>query len=133
MTNQTEPTEGDLLLAELAALGRRAFPGEEGGMTFLIMAVDLDAPDDEDAAYGVLHVLMYAGERADRPAADHREPWSAHLHAADGTYLTTLVGGSPTPLDPAADAARCAREVTERLSERRRSSIRPLARRFCTF
>lgn len=133
MTIRNEPTEGDLLLAELAALGRRAFPGEEGGMTFLIMAADSRAPHDEDAAYGVPHVLMYAGERADRPVADHREPWSAHLHAADGTYLTTLVDGSPTPLDAAADADRCARELTERLRRRRRSNYPPVARRFCTF
>ncbi|MDX3537869.1 hypothetical protein PV721_26630 [Streptomyces sp. MB09-01] len=67
MTHQSAPTEGDLLRAELAARGRHAFPGTEGGMTFLIMAADPGAPDDEDAAYGVLHVLMYAGERADRP------------------------------------------------------------------
>ncbi|MGW7312301.1 hypothetical protein [Streptomyces sp. NPDC054865] len=132
MTIRNDATEGDLLLAELAALGRRAFPGEEGGMTFLIMASDPVAPHDEDAAYGVEHVLMYAGERADRPAADHNEPWSAHLHAADGTYLTTLVDGSPTPLDAAADAARCARQVVWQLS-RRRSNIPPVARRFCTF
>ncbi|MFG2298415.1 hypothetical protein [Streptomyces sp. NPDC048603] len=133
MTNQKEPTEGDLLRAELAALGRHAFPGEEGGVTFLIMAADPDAPDDEGSVYGVLHVLMYAGERADRPAADHRESWSAHLHDADGTYLATLVGSSPTPLDAAADAARCAREVTERLGRRRRGNFPPVARRFCTF
>ncbi|MDH6544146.1 hypothetical protein [Streptomyces sp. SPB4] len=133
MTNRNEPTEGDLLRDELAVLGRHAFPGEEGGMTFLIMAADPGAPDDEDAAYGVLHILMYAGERADRPAADHREPWSAHLHAADGTYLTTLVDGSPKPLDAAADAARCAREVTERLSRPHRGNFPPVARRFCTF
>ncbi|WP_331735396.1 hypothetical protein OG590_40375 (plasmid) [Streptomyces goshikiensis] len=133
MTNRNEPTEGDLLRDELAVLGRHAFPGEEGGMTFLIMAADPGAPDDEDAAYGVLHVLMYAGERADRPAADHREPWSAHLHAADGTYLTTLVDGSPKPLDAAADAAWCAREVTQRLSWHCRENFPPVARRFCTF
>lgn len=133
MTDLSEPTEGDLLRAELAARGRHAFPGTEGGMTFLIMAADPGAPDDEDAAYGVLHVLMYAGERADRPASAHCEPWSAHLHAADGTYLETLVDGSPALLDAAADAARCAREVTERLSRRRRSNIPPVARRFCTF
>ncbi|MEW1700634.1 MULTISPECIES: hypothetical protein [unclassified Streptomyces] len=85
MTIRNEPTEGDLLLAELAARGRNAFLGEEGGMTFLIMAADPDAPHDEDAAYGEPHILMYAGERADRPAADHRDLWSAHLHVADGT------------------------------------------------
>ncbi|MER8233124.1 hypothetical protein [Streptomyces sp. NPDC094049] len=133
MTIRNEPTEDDLLLAELAARGRSAFLGEEGGMTFLIMTADPDAPHDEDAAYGVPHILMYASERADRPAADHRDPWSAHLHVADGTYLTTLVDGSPTPLDAAADAARCAREVTERLSRRHRRNFPPVARRFCTF
>lgn len=133
MTSRNEPTEGDLLLAELAARGRHAFPGGEGGMTYLIMAADPGAPDAEDAAYGVPHVLMYVGERADRPASEHREPWSAHLHAADGTYLDTLVDGSPALLDAAADAVRCAREVTERLSRRRRSNIPPVARRFCTF
>ncbi|MCX5078742.1 hypothetical protein OHA84_38060 (plasmid) [Streptomyces sp. NBC_00513] len=130
MTRRNEPTEGDLLLAELAARGRHAFPGGEGGVSFLIMAIDPGAPDDEDAAYGVPHVLMYAGEQADRPASQHSEPWSAHLHAADGTYLDTLVDGSPEPLDAAADAARCAHEVTAQL---RRSNIPPTARRFCTF
>ncbi|WP_030723054.1 hypothetical protein [Streptomyces sp. NRRL F-2580] len=133
MTHQSAPTEGDLLRAELAVRGRHAFPGTEGGMTFLITAADPGAPDDEDAAYGVLHVLMYAGERADRPAPDHRESWSAHLHAADGTYLETLVDGSLTPLGAAADAARCGRQVTWQLSRRRRSNIPPVARRFCTF
>ncbi|WP_331732045.1 hypothetical protein OG592_41060 (plasmid) [Streptomyces avidinii] len=74
MTDPNEPPEGDLLRAELAARGRHAFPGTEGCMTFLIMAADPGAPADEDAAYGVPHVLMYAGERVDRPAFDHCDP-----------------------------------------------------------
>ncbi|WNO62320.1 hypothetical protein RPQ02_40730 [Streptomyces sp. AM2-3-1] len=59
----------------------------------------------------VPHVLMYAGEQADRPVAEHREPWSAHLHGSEGDYVATIFDGSRAPLD-AADAALCAREVT---------------------
>ncbi|MFS0691883.1 hypothetical protein [Streptomyces nitrosporeus] len=118
LSHQSVPTEGELLRAALAAVGRYAFPGSEGGMTFLIMAARPGAPDDENAAYDGLHVLMYAGERADRPASEHREPWSAHLHDAAGDYLTTLVDGAPGDLDAAADAIRCAREVTDKLAQR---------------
>ncbi|MET7563778.1 hypothetical protein ABZS95_26790 [Streptomyces sp. NPDC005479] len=113
MTHTTEqPTEGDLLRAELAALGRHAFLGGDGGVTYLITAVDPAAPADESAACNVPHVLMYAGEQADRPAAEHREPWSAHLHGAEGDYVATIFDGSRAPLDAAADAVLCAREVT---------------------
>ncbi|MFE5795795.1 hypothetical protein ACFQ8C_24920 [Streptomyces sp. NPDC056503] len=132
MPHHDEPTEGDLLRAELAAHGRHAFPGSEGGMSFLIMAAHPGAPDDEDVAYGVPHVLMYAGERADRPASQHREPWSAHLHDATGDYLTTLVDSGPAGLDAATDAARCARELTDRLA-RRFGTLPPVPKRFCTF
>ncbi|MEV6680710.1 hypothetical protein AB0N09_28170 [Streptomyces erythrochromogenes] len=106
------PTEGDLLRAELAALGHPAFPGGDRGASYLITAVEPTDPDDEDAPYGVPHVLMYAGERADRPATEHHERWSAHLHGADGEYVATIFDGSTTPLDAAADAALCARAVT---------------------
>ncbi|MFE4658262.1 hypothetical protein ACFRFJ_16455 [Streptomyces hydrogenans] len=118
MPHHDEPTEGDLLRVELAAYGHHAFPGGEGGMSYLIMAAHPCAPDDEDAAYSLPHVLLYAGERADRPASQHREPWSAHLHDATGDYLTTLVDGAPAGLDAAADAARCAREVADQLARR---------------
>ncbi|MEU4499223.1 hypothetical protein AB0F96_38695 [Streptomyces sp. NPDC023998] len=113
MTDTTAlPTEGDLLRTELAALGLHAFLSGDRGVTYLITAVDPATPDDETAAYGVQHVLMYAGEQADRPATEHREPWSAHLQGADGDYVATIFDGSPTPLDAADDAALCAREVT---------------------
>ncbi|WP_327421774.1 hypothetical protein OG763_14640 [Streptomyces sp. NBC_01230] len=54
---------------------------------------------------------MYAGEQADRPAAEHRDPWSAHLHGAYGDYVATVFDGSPAPLDAAADAELCATKV----------------------
>ncbi|MEU4360036.1 hypothetical protein [Streptomyces virginiae] len=60
----------------------------------------------------VPYLLIYAGERADRPATKHDERWSAHLHGADGEYVATTLDGSPTPLDATADAALCARAVT---------------------
>ncbi|HWU08344.1 MAG TPA: hypothetical protein VN520_18510 [Streptomyces sp.] len=118
LPHQSPPTEGELLRAALAAVGRYAFPGTEGGMTFLIMAARPGAPDDEEAAYDGPHVLMYAGERAERPATEHREPWSAHLHDVTGDYLTTLVDGAPGDIDAVADAVRCAREVTDKLAHR---------------
>lgn len=60
---------------------------------------------------------MYAGEQADRPAAKHREPWSAHLHDAHGDYVDTVFDGSPAPLDAAADAELCATKVLAWLGE----------------
>ncbi|HET6354680.1 hypothetical protein [Streptomyces sp.] len=127
----TPTTEGDLLRAELAALGRHAFLGGDRGVTYLIMAVDPAAPDDETAAYGVPHILMYAGEQADRPAFDHHEPWSAHLHGSDGDYVATIFDGSPTPLDAAADAALCARVVIAWLRNYL-GNFPPRPKRFCT-
>ncbi|WP_331718468.1 hypothetical protein [Streptomyces sp. NBC_00624] len=125
------PTEGDLLRTELAALGRHAFLGGDRGITYLIMAVDPAAPDDESAAYNVPHVLMYAGEQADRPATEHREPWSAHLHGAEGDYVATIFDGSRAPLDAAVDAALCAREVTAWLA-RYLGDVPPHPERFRT-
>ncbi|MDQ0847771.1 hypothetical protein [Streptomyces sp. V1I6] len=127
----TPTTEGDLLRAELAALGRHAFLGGEGGMSYLIMAVEPTTQGDETAAYGVPHILMYAGEQADRPATAHREPWSAHLHGATGDYVATIFDGSPTPLDAAADAALCARHVTAWLQSYLGHFPTP-PKRFCT-
>lgn len=126
----TPATEGDLLRAELAALGRHAFLGGDRGVTYLIMAVGPVASDDESAAYGVPHILMYAGEQADRPATEHREPWSAHLHGAAGEYVA-IFDGSPTPLDAAADAALCARHVTAWLRGYL-GHFPPRPKRFCT-
>ncbi|MGA5497752.1 hypothetical protein ACPCSP_25650 [Streptomyces cinereoruber] len=103
-------TEGDLLIAELAKLGREAGLTREGGVSCVVMAAASDAPP---FPYDRPHVLMYAGERADRPATDREEPWSAHLYGADGEYITDIGSTSPTPLGPLSDAARCAREVVE--------------------
>ncbi|MFD4315029.1 hypothetical protein [Streptomyces sp. NPDC058548] len=112
----TEPTEGDLLIAELAKVGRRAYVGGEGGVSYLIMAAAPDAPDDPTFPYDHPHVLMYAGEQADRPASEHVEPWSAHLHGADGDYVATIGANFSSHLDADADAARLAREVTDWLN-----------------
>ncbi|MFJ6014502.1 hypothetical protein [Streptomyces sp. NPDC092952] len=108
-----EPTEGDVLIAELAELGRHAHLVGEGGVSFLILAVDLDAPNEPTFPYGRPHVLLYAGEQADRPASQHREPWSAHLHGADGEYVATINPSFTGGLNAADDAARVAREVDQ--------------------
>ncbi|MGW3736640.1 hypothetical protein [Streptomyces sp. NPDC005148] len=110
-------TEGDLLRAALARAGRQAFLGGEGGMSYLILAVAPAGQDGEQRAYGGPHLLMYAGEQADRPAAEHRDPWSAHLHGANGDYVATVFDDSPAPLDAAADAELCATKVLAWLGE----------------
>lgn len=125
MTPKPQATEGDLLIAELAQRGRRAYPGGDRGLTFLIMAADPDAPDDEDHAYTSTHILIYAGEQADRPAAEHSEPWSAHLHDADGNHIGVIHEGSGTPLDAKADAILCATTVCDWIDDRRKATARP--------
>ncbi|WP_329347254.1 hypothetical protein OG226_00505 [Streptomyces sp. NBC_01261] len=125
MTTKSTATEGDLLIAELARRGRRAYLGDEGGATFLITTADPDAPDDEDSAYTTAHLLMYAGEHADRPAGEHTEPWSAHLHDPEGNYIDTLFAGSGTPLDAETDAALFAAQVCDWIDDRRKATARP--------
>jgi hypothetical protein len=124
MTTKTQATEGDLLIAELARRGRRAYLGRDRGVTFLIMTADSDAPDDEGSAYTTAHLLMYAGEQADRPAAEHTEPWSAHLHDAEGNYVTSLFEGVGTPLDAETDTTLFATQVCDWLDDRRRATAR---------
>jgi hypothetical protein len=124
MTTKSQATEGDLLIAELARRGRRAYLGGDRGVTFLIMTADPDASDDEGSAYTSAHLLIYAGEHADRPAAEHNEPWSAHLHDAEGNYVDTLFEGSGTPLDAETDAALFATQVCDWLDDRRRATAR---------
>src|SRR5690242_16127952 len=85
MATNRPVTEGDLLIAELARRGRRAYRGGDRGATFLIMTADPHAPDDEESAYTTAHVLMCAGEHVDRPADEHNEPWAGHLYDAQGT------------------------------------------------
>jgi hypothetical protein len=123
MTTKPTATEGDLLIAELTRRGRRAYLGGDRGVTFLIMTADPDAPNDEGSAYTTARVLMYAGERADRPAAEHNEPWSAHLHDAEGNYVDTLFEGSGT-LDAETDAALFATQVCDWMDDRRRATAR---------
>ncbi|MGW0653256.1 hypothetical protein ACWD4T_31435 [Streptomyces umbrinus] len=126
MTNTKPPaTEGDLVIAELARRGRHAYLGGDRGVTFLIMTADPDAPDDERTAYTTPHFLMYAGEQADRPAEEHNEPWSAHLHDAEGDYVDTIFEGSGTPLDAETDAALFATQVCDWIDDRRRATARP--------
>ncbi|MGW7196159.1 hypothetical protein [Streptomyces chryseus] len=123
MTKSTA-TEGDLLIAELAKRGRHAYLGGDRGVTFLIMTADPDASDDEGSAYTTAHLLMYAGEQADRPAAWHNEPWSAHLHDAEGNYVDTLIEGSGIPLNAEADASLFATQVCDWIDDRRRATAR---------
>jgi hypothetical protein len=123
MTTKPTATEGDLLIAELTRRGRHAYLGGDRGATFLITTADPDAPDDEESAYTTAHFLMYAGEHADRPAAEHNEPWSAHLHDAEGNYVDTLFEGSGT-LDAETDAALFATQVCDWIGDRRRATAR---------
>lgn len=116
---------GALLISELARRGRRAYLGGDRGVTFLIMTADSAAPDDEGSTYTTAHLLMYAGEHADRPAAEHTEPWSAHLHDAEGNYVDTLFAGVGTPLDAETDTALFATQVRDWLDDRRRATARP--------
>ncbi|MGX1025541.1 hypothetical protein [Streptomyces sp. SAI-097] len=124
MTTNPTATEGDLLIAELARRGRRAYLGGDRGVTFLITTADPDAPDDEGSAYTTAHLMMYAGEHANRPAAEHTEPWSAHLHDAEGTYVDTLFAGAGTPLDAETDTALFATQVCDWLDDRQRATAR---------
>ncbi|MEU7092975.1 hypothetical protein [Kitasatospora aureofaciens] len=105
-----EPTEGDLVIEALCTRGRRTWKDGEGGVTHLVVALDA-AIDDHGEALSRPHILIYAGEQADRPASEHEELWSAHLHGADGYYVTEISSHMRGRLNAADDAERIAREV----------------------
>lgn len=77
MTDLSAPAEGELLRPELAARGRHAFPGTDGHMAFLSAAADPGAVDEENAAYGVPHVVG-----VEFPAGVHWRPRSNRRVAA---------------------------------------------------
>ncbi|HLL33853.1 MAG TPA: hypothetical protein VK545_08160 [Streptomyces sp.] len=91
------PTEGDKLRAALDAYGVPSFPAggvSDGGVTYVLVAVDQTR--DEDAAHTGPRLHIAFGEDANRPAADHDEPWTVHLYTAGGDWeaaLFTAPGG----------------------------------------
>lgn len=82
---EAAPTEGDVLEAALNAYGLISHADGMGGKTCRVMPVDHRAPDEE--TYRRPHLLIYAGERADRPVREYAEPWSVHLHDENGEYV----------------------------------------------
>jgi hypothetical protein len=99
------PTEGDKLRAALAAFGLPSFHAEDGGVSYVLVAVD--RADTEAAAHTGTKVLLHSGEDAARPADQHDEPWTASLYAGDGTYLDELfsaAAGLPLAQECAATA-----------------------------
>ncbi|MEU2264990.1 hypothetical protein ABZ568_00750 [Streptomyces olindensis] len=87
------PTEGGMLRAALAAYGIPSFYAEDGGVSYVLVAVD--RTDDEGAAHTGPRVLLHSGEDAGRPADQHDEPWAASLYAADGEYINELFTARP--------------------------------------
>lgn len=92
------PTEGDKLRAALATFGIPSFFVDDRGVTYVLVAVDR-AADEEEAHCGP-RVSLHSGEDAMRPADQHTQPWTASLYAADGSYLDEPFVAEPgLPLD----------------------------------
>ncbi|MFE3033040.1 hypothetical protein ACFXKY_15520 [Streptomyces canus] len=87
------PTEGDMLRAALGAFGIPSFYAEDGGVSYVLVAVDRTA--DEGDAHTGPKVFLHSGEDAMRPADQHDEPWTASLYAADGAYIDELFSARP--------------------------------------
>ncbi|MFE1270591.1 hypothetical protein [Streptomyces sp. NPDC058758] len=101
------PNEGDVLDAALSAYGLRSHPDDFDGVTFRVMAADPAITDDVSSRP---HLLMYAGELANRPVREHTEPWSVHLHDETGEYVEQIYA-APAELGCAEQSAACARAV----------------------
>jgi hypothetical protein len=92
------PTEGDKLRAALATFGIPSFLADDRGASYVLVAVDRAA--DEGQAHTGPRVFLHSGEDAMRPAAQHTQPWTASLYAADGSYLDEpFVAETGLPLD----------------------------------
>ncbi|MFE0058738.1 hypothetical protein [Streptomyces sp. NPDC059003] len=78
------PTEGDVLRSALAAYGLFSHQGGEGGASFVI--VPLNGSTEHDV-WTSARLLIASGEDAERPLAEHDEPWSVHLYDEGGEYV----------------------------------------------
>lgn len=103
-------TEADVMSAALRAHGYPAYPYEEGGITALAVPLNPTVCDDDVQDHP--HVLIASGERADRPVAEHDEPWSASLFEADHEFVDTLFAGDPAH-SIREDARRCAAAIVD--------------------
>ncbi|MCX4826634.1 hypothetical protein OG883_44140 [Streptomyces sp. NBC_01142] len=103
-------TVGDVVSAALSAHGYPAYPYEEGGVTAL--AVPLNPTVCGDDVRDHPHVLIASGESADRPVAEHDEPWSASLYEPDHEFVDVVFAGDPA-LSITEDARRCAAAVVD--------------------
>ncbi|MFE9137887.1 hypothetical protein [Streptomyces sp. NPDC007355] len=101
------PTEGDVLDAALNVYRLQSYPDDFDGVTFRAMAAD---PAGTDDFYSRPHLLLYAGELANRPAREHTEPWSVHLHDETGEYVEQVYA-APAEMGCAEQSAACARAV----------------------
>lgn len=79
---------GDALRAALAAHYYPAYEDSEDGLTWLSMPLEPSASREETR--GGPHFRILTGERADRPASQYDERWTASFYAANGEYVTTL-------------------------------------------
>ncbi|MET8696857.1 hypothetical protein ABZV65_30455 [Streptomyces bauhiniae] len=75
---QAGPTEGDKLRAALTAYGIPSFASSFVGVSYVLVAVD--KATDEAAAENGLRLVIASDQYADRPAAEHDEPWSVLLY-----------------------------------------------------
>ncbi|RSS95080.1 hypothetical protein EF903_05420 [Streptomyces sp. WAC05292] len=100
-------TEGEALRASLAVYGFAAYDDDERGFTWLVVPIAPGAAED-DARTG-LHFRVSSGDRANRPASAHDEPWGASLYDGDD-YVATL-DAAPAGAPLAEDCAHIARAI----------------------
>lgn len=108
-------TEGDVLRAALGALGYSVYADEERGFTWLVVPLDPDTAEAD--MYDGLHFRISSGERADRPATEHDEPWGAGLHNSEADHILTL-DAAPDGLTLAEESAHCARAIAQYAASR---------------
>lgn len=103
------PLEADTLRAALRALGFSVYEDGDGGFTWLVVPLAKDTAEED--MHSGLHFRIASGERADRPAAEHEEPWTAHVYDGNGNYVDLL--RAPAGLSLAEESALCARAVND--------------------